>query len=147
MDESGSGSGSGSGSQSDSGSTYLGSGDLEKGILDSGLEKEAEFDDKKGDGVTLEDDEDFKELAVAGGVNRQRKRSLVRLPGIQQERYGNHKANRHHFLTVGERSRNENAGDVVPMHIEDHGTSDSNFLVLEYEDRYDGRADLLKFER
>ena len=142
-----SGSGSGSGSLSHSESEDLSSGDLEKESVGSGLE---EFDNEEGDGATLRDDEDFSHLAVAGGAaaKHRRRRSLVRLYGSQRDRHINHKASRHDLM-VGERSHNEKDADlgIVPLPIKGHDVSDSEIMVFEYEDRYDSRADMLKFER
>lgn len=142
-----SGSGSGSGSLSHSESEDLGSGDLEKEIVGSGLE---EFDNKEGDGATLRDDEDFSHLTVAGGAaaKRRRRRSLVRLYGSQRDRHINHKANIHDLM-VGERAQSEKDADhgIVPLPIKDRDVSDSEIMVFEYNDRYDSRADMLKFER
>ena len=134
------GSGSGSGHRSDSESGYLGSGDLEKEIEGSGLEE------LKDNGATLQDDEDYGKYgdlneAVAGGAvaKRRRRRSLVRPYGIQQDRHIKHKA-------VEERSQIANH-DVVPLPIKDRDVPDSDFMLIEYEDRYDSRDNMLKFER
>lgn len=126
--------GSGSGHRSDSESGYLGSGDLEKEIEDSGLEK------LEDNGATLQDDEDYGDLntAVAGGAvaKRRRRRSLVRPYGVQQDRHINHKA----VEKIADH-------DVIPLSIKDHDVSDSDFMAIEYEDRYDSRDNMLKFER
>ena len=134
-----SGSGSGSGSQSHSESEYLGSGDVEKEVHGSGLEELEE------DGATLSDDEDFghAQAGVVGGAaaKRRRRRSLhARSYGFQQDRHINNKV-------VEERAQNEVDADrdVVPLPIKDGDAPD--FVVFEYEDRYDSRGDMLKFER
>jgi hypothetical protein len=134
------GSGSGSGYLSDSESGYLGSGDLEKEIQGSGLEE------LENNEATLQDDEDFGYLntAVAGGAAaKRRRRSLVPLYRFQQDRHMNHKV-------VEERSQIEQdaaAHDMVPLSIKDSDVSDSDFVAIEYKDRYDSRDNMLKFER
>lgn len=143
-----SGSASGSTTLSHSESEYW-SGDFGKDVSDSEQGKEPELDDTEGDGANLEDDEDLNKLAVeggvAGGAKRRRRRSLIRLPWTRQDGYFP-KANKHGL----KKSQDETGhGEVKPLPIEGQGSSDasSDNVVFEYVDRYDSRADMLKFER
>ena len=134
-------SGSGSGENFDSGSTYLGSGDveLESG---SGSGEETVFDDY---GESLVDDEDYDDWFVNGAKRRRRKRSLF--PSTPRKhrshRIGRPGSDGLAVSSVQEPTREE-AGAFVPWSNDQH---DPSRPVSDFVDHYDNRASMLKFER
>ena len=146
-DQSGSGSESGSESGyesgSESGSGYFsGSGGLENEI---GSGNEAELDD---DGASLLDDEDFGNLIAAGGAKRRRKRSLIHSPFRQREWHIAHQANKlKDNLMAEEESQIKKASGIISLPSKQHGASNPDNLILEYDDWSDDRDRMLKFER
>lgn len=161
VDETGSGSGSGSGSNSDSESSkngnYISSGDVH---IASGSGLDSILSDKfKGDGTNLEDDEDFEGLVFGSvvQVNRRRKRSRASERHLYVDRYY-HQRDESRLEPMTE----ENSYDIIPSdksdilmplpkreverYNEGPGVHDQ-FLIFEYNDKRDSRADMLKFER
>lgn len=169
VDETGSGSSSGSssgsGSNSDSVSesskngNYISSGDVH---IASGSGLDSILSDKfEGDGTNLEDDEDYEEMVFGSVVhgNHRRKRSRA---SVQRQRHWY--VDRHYdqkdesrLEQLAEQKYYDIPSDkpdiLVPLsereveHYNGGPDPHDQFLVFEYNDQKDSRADMLKFER